>query len=449
MATLPVANGRMYIVQSPNFAALTQRASASLSFEQLTVEVGTRLLGISEEAKQILDDPKAKEEGRPRMVGEAIAQVIHPLLGPAEMEVISRTQLQHFTEFFNGLPSGGEVGLFKLVTREITAAGANTFYGPENPFVVHPNLIEDFWVWEKGVVAYMFGFMRQWIARGAYYAMERMAKGFEEYFEKGRISQASELVRRRQKYHLRVGLPLDQQARLEVGLSLGINVNASVTLFWLLNNIFSRPSLLAEIRDEIAKNALLPPDTISFAGLRDSCPLLNSVYRETMRFCAPMSTTRYVLEDCMIADTYFLKKDSIIQILGALLHSDADIWGPDVDKFNPRRFYYTPNGSKTTQDGNVPASRESQIHPAAFRSFGGGTSLCPGRHFAQMEILSFAAAMILGFDMEPPKGQTKVKWDPPMDDKAFLVAAIKPRQELNVKLVRREGREATKWVLQY
>ena len=443
IVTLPVANGRMYIVSSPALASQVQRASASLSFEQLTVEVGPRLLGIDEKTKRIIADPKTK------VVSHALNHIIHPYLGPAEMEGLCVTQLQRFTDFFDGILSGLETDLFRLVTREITRAGMATYYGPENPMAIQTDLIDEFWNWETGIVAYMVGIMPQWTARRAYNGINRCAKGFEEYFNRGRHAQASELVRRRQKLHDDAGISYSQQSRLEVGLSLGINVNASITLFWVLNNVFSRPSLLAELRHEIQSNAILLPNTISFAALRDSCPLLNSVYRETMRFCAPMSTTRYVSDDTLIADRYLLRKDSIVQIIGGLLHSDPGIWGHDVDSFNPRRFYHTPNGSKTSDNGRVPASKGSQIHPAAFRAFGGGTSLCPGRHFAQVEVLSFAATMVMGWDMEPPKGQEKIRWDPPMDEKTFLVAAIKPLRNLDVKLVRRQGMEDTKWVLQY
>jgi cytochrome P450 len=434
-------NGRMYIVSSPALASQVQRASASLSFERLTVEVAPRLLGLGEKTKRILADTE--------VAAPSLNQIIQPLLGPAEMVEICRKQLEHFTAFFQAMTDDLETDLFKLVKQEMTEASMNTFFGPHNPFVVHPDLVNEFWNWENGIVPYAVGVLPQWTARRAYKGINRVADGFEEYLSKGRQSQACELIRRRQKLHDDTGLTYAEQARLEVGFSLGINVNASVTAFWVLNNIFSRPTLLAELREEIQRNAVLAPNTISFRALRDSCPLLNSIYRETMRFCAPMSTTRYVLEDTVIADSYFLRKDSIVQIIGGLLHADEALWGPDVDKFNSRRFIYTPNGSKTSEDGAVLASKEGQLHPAAFRAFGGGTSLCPGRHFAQMEILSFTAAFVMGFDMSPPTGLTKVAWDPPMAEKTFLIAAIKPHKELNVKVSRRQGMEDLQWLLQY
>ena len=93
----------------------------------------------------------------------------------------------------------------------------------------------------------------------------------------------------------------------------------------------------------------------------------------------------------MLAEKYFLKKGAIVQISGGVIHSDKSIWGDDVDEFNPSRFL----GAKTRSGG---------FHPAAFRGFGGGKTLCPGRHFAVNEILLLAAMIVLAFDMESPDG---------------------------------------------
>ncbi|KAF2280008.1 cytochrome P450 [Westerdykella ornata] len=444
-----MANGRMYIVSDPLLASQVQRASATLSFEELIVQATGRLVGISKEAAEILKDPNCKEEGRDRMVTEVIQKVIHPLLGPQAIASLASVQLQHFTEFVNSIPEGLDTELFHLLTREISAATALTFYGPRNPFAEHPELTEEFWKWETDIVPYMMNIMRPLTARKAYNAINRVSAGFEEYLEKGRQAQASELIRRRQKAHQDVGISIPDQARLEVTMTLGISVNAAISIFWLVNNICSRPALLEEIREEIRTKGLVSPNTISFSALRESCPLLNSALRETLRLIAPLATTRYVLKDTIVADTYLLRKDCIVQIAGNLIHADKQIWGPDAESFNPRRFLYTMNGSKTLDDGTVPDSKVNQIHPVAFRAFGGGSSLCPGRHFAQMEILSLTAALLMGFEFAPPKGKAKVEWDPEFDDNKFVIGAFKPRRGVDVRVKRREGMENVKWAIQF
>jgi cytochrome P450 len=439
-------SGRTYVVKSPALASQVQRSSSTLDFDQLIIEMTPRMVGLSADCKRILQDKTAKEEGRIRMVTQAHS-VINPQLSPQRMDAVAAVQLQHFTDFVNAIPQGFETELYTFVTRELTAASMHTFYGPENPFAVHPELIEEFWNWECGIIAYMIGVFPSITARKAYNGLEKGVIGFIEYLEKGRDKDAHQLVQDRKALHDAEGISIQDQARLEMGLSFAFNSNASITIFWVLNNIFSRPDLLAEIREEIRENALVGANAISFAKLKE-CPLLNSVYRESMRLVAPMTSARFVLEDTIIADTYLLRKDTVVQIAGGVLHADTDVWGPDATSFNVRRFFYNLNGSKSNADGSISEGKSSQVHPAAFRCFGGGSSYCPGRHFAQMEIISLTAVLVYGFDLLPQTGKGGVKYDPPKGDKRFPFAVTKPLESLDVKMVRREGMEDAVWKLE-
>jgi hypothetical protein len=402
------------------------------------------MVGLSKQARQILLDPTAKEEGRLRIV-EKSHDIIKPPLAVQHMSGIVASQLEHFTDFVNKIQDGQESELFKFTTRKITAASMHTFYGPRNPFAVNPALIEAFWDWERDIVAYMTGVFPTVFARKAYYGLEKCTKAFTSYLEQGYIKDAYSLLQNRQRLHEESGISTPDQARLEMGIAFAFNSNAGSTSFWVLQNIFARPDLLAQIRDEIRANALVAPDTISFTKLRDACPLINSVYRETMRLIAPLTSARYVLEDTLLGGEYLLRKDTVVQIAGHIMHHDVHTWGPDVEEFNPRRFFYSASGSKSGVDGSV--TDKSQVHAAAFRSFGGGASLCPGRHFAQAEVVSLAAVMAYGFDMLPPKGKKEVAWNPRRDDTKFPFAVIKPLSEVNVRLQRRQGMESIKWTV--
>ena len=103
-----------------------------------------------------------------------------------------------------------------------------------------------------------------------------------------------------------------------------------------------------------------------------------------------------VKENTLLTDHYFLKKGAVVQIAGGVIHADQSIWGDNVEDFNPGRFL-----ESRQQSGNA---KQNQIHPAAFRAFGGGKTLCPGRHFAMNEILSLVALVVLIFDIQAPDG---------------------------------------------
>ncbi|KAK7997520.1 aminotransferase class I and II domain-containing protein [Apiospora arundinis] len=80
-------------------------------------------------------------------------------------------------------------------------------------------------------------------------------------------------------------------------------------------------------------------------------------------------------------------------------HTDHDVWGDYVDAFNHRRFLREPSGG----------GRSQSVNPFAFRAFGGGTTLCPGRHFATTEMMVLTALLALRFDVHPTNG----KWAAP------------------------------------
>jgi cytochrome P450 len=441
--TLPMLTGRTYVCTSPTLAVAIQRASSTLDFDILIAQVTPRLVGSDAETANIVLDPTAKEEGRKTMV-QRTHHVINPSFALHQISDIAQTQLNHFSDFINTRKDGEEVDLFKCITRALTVASMHTFYGPKNPFAIHPELVEKYWDWDDGMIGYAVGVMPWITARKAHLGIEACIDGFYEYTKQGLHSQARPFLAARRQLHEEVGMSMYQHARLEMGMSFGFNSNASITSFWVVNNIFCRPDLLQEIREEVYNNAFQAPGTISASKLRDSCPLLNSTWRETMRLTAPMTSARVVLEDTILSDTYFLRKGSVVQIAGGVLHSDTEIWGPDAQSFNPRRFYYNWNGTKTATDGSVVDSKANTVHPAAFRGFGGGTSMCPGRHFAQIEITTLAAVMALGFDLQPVQG---TEWDPPRDEKRFPLATTRPVRDLKVRLARREGWESVKWDL--
>lgn len=70
------------------------------------------------------------------------------------------------------------------------------------------------------------------------------------------------------------------------------------------------------------------------------------------------------------------------------MHADATLWGSDVKDFNPRRFL---KGTTKHRLG-------------VFRTFGGGTRLYPGRHFAMMETISAVAMFVMRYEMRPKGG---------------------------------------------
>ncbi|KAG6362677.1 hypothetical protein INS49_007770 [Diaporthe citri] len=129
-----------------------------------------------------------------------------------------------------------------------------------------------------------------------------------------------------------------------------------------------------------------------------------------MRVYSVSTATRIAMEDYQLNDQYLLKKGSASMMPSTVQHMNRAVWGDTVDELNYERF--------------VPGSKRD--NPVAFRGFGGGTTLCPGRHFASTEILMFSR-----FDLYPVGG----KWAAPMTAKSPMVNAMPvPDWDINVEM---------------
>ncbi len=78
---------------------------------------------------------------------------------------------------------------------------------------------------------------------------------------------------------------------------------------------------------------------------------------------------------------------------------------------------------------NVPSS--------AFRAFGGGSVLCPGRHFAMTEILGFVSLCVHMFDVVDVAGGVMPL--PQKDDGRIPLSVMKPVADPRVIFRRRDG----------
>lgn len=437
--TLPVLTGRTYIVASPELCSAVQKDRSNMSLDPVISEITPRMLALNPHTAAILKDSSGGEVGMP------IYTASHTILTSQNFANGAKVQLDYLGQSVNDVKNGFETDLFRFISHRISAATNLSFFGPKNPFHKNPDLLESFWDWESGIVALSMNVFPSITARKAYKGLMACARGFEEYIKAGGYEDAIDFLQERDRLHAKYGISdLLERGKLDVSLGLGINVNASITTFWLLNNVFSRPELLSQLRDEIRANGLVEPGALSAERLKQECPLLNAAYRETLRLYAPMSNVRYVSADTIIADTYLLRKGTVVQMAGQALHYDKARWGPDVESFNPKRFLHSTAGSKADANGSALEGKAHAIHPATSRSFGGGASLCPGRHFAQAEILSLSAALLLGFDMDPVDGTT---WNPPPDRKRTPIAVMKPLKNLKVKMHVRKEFEGVKWEL--
>ncbi|KAF2119888.1 cytochrome P450 [Lophiotrema nucula] len=468
---LQTLNTRTIVVTSPHLAAPIQRASKNTSFYGMILEVTRRLVDFDAKSMDIIkwniDNEHGHDEGLMNEAQHMIASMLSP--GPT-LNQLATIQLDKFSEILNNLVPGSksiELSLMDFVKQTFTTANASTIYGPQNPFAMYPELVQAFWDYERGMIAVMADIC-PWITAGKpWKARKAINDALQEFIEKGYYRNASPLIQKRVAINLKHGLTPKMAGRAELILLFGIIGNAVPSTFWFLANVFARPDLLALIREESSKavhcslNATTgkKEKVISVEVLKTRCPLLVSTYRESLRLIANLASVRLVTNTHTISAPSFspilLRKGDMIQIASGVIHVSEPVWGHDAKTFNASRFISETTTSEqfSTETGSHVSAEQTatklpkNVPSAAYRAFGGGSVICPGRHFAQTEIIGFVAMCVHMLDIVDTKSGGTMPL-PERDNRRIPLSVMKPKVEPQVKIRRRPGEDDVVWRLE-
>jgi cytochrome P450 len=248
------------------------------------------------------------------------------------------------------------------------------------------------------------------------------AATFEKYFANGHHHQASALIEARYKHSTDHHLPLNDIGQSEFSNGVALLSNTIPNSFWMLYHVYSDPTVLADCRSELSRIVALGKNntaTLDISKVKTACPVLLSTYKEVLRLYSAAVSARLVMKDHMLDNQFLLKAGSTVLMPAPVQHHSAAVWGSDNSTFNHRRF---ADAKSTNQAG--------------FRAFGGGTTLCPGRHFATTEILAFTAIMVLQYDVVPVGGSWGAKME---SDAEFWESSSRPVGDVEVEIRERAG----------
>jgi Cytochrome P450 len=283
----------------------------------------------------------------------------------------------------------------------------------------------------------------KYTARKAYQGRQRVVNAFKEYFQiTPTLEKTSALTMCRwNSYMVENDIGMDAMARVEGSLAFGLLVNSVPTTFWTIFEIYKRPELLRELRQEVAENALHIEATgsqklhiIDLSSIRKRCPHLVSTFQETLRLRMKGSLVRMIMKDTLLdpqnanpKDQYLLKEGSLLQVTAGHFNQSPEYWGSDALNFNSKRFMELTNTSKARQ---------------GFLAFGTAPNTCPGRQFASGEILSLVAMLILRYDIAP----VGEEWiEPEVNTTSLSAAVMPPKGRIMVKVKARDEFKGREW----
>ncbi|KAF4545485.1 Cytochrome p450 [Lasiodiplodia theobromae] len=427
--TVNLLVAKFYVVASPTLISGVQRNHRSLSFEYFINLSASGMLGIKGPGMNLLREEQKGGGG----LGMKVTHAMNPALLGAGLDDMNAKMITFLKASVDELASArGSFDLFSWTRHVITVAATESAWGKKNPY--RSRELEDaFWTMETNLDKLLFGIMPKLTAKQVWNARESLVEAFVKYYNEDGLEDGSEMAKARWREQQKAGANLQDTARLEAGLALGLLSNTVPATFWTLFEICSRPELLAQIRSEVREKALHVDGngvhTIDLCDIRDNCELLISTFQETLRIRSKAMPLRMVYNDVHLNDQYLLKAGSIVQMPSPVFHRNESIWGHKSEEFEPRRFI---------KGGEQKESRRM----TGFLAFGISPTLCPGRHFATGEVLSLAAMLLLRYDVLPEGGSWKC---PKFDAKSAAASFYTPTEDVPVKFKPRAEYEGTTW----
>jgi hypothetical protein len=309
----------------------------------------------------------------------------------------------------------------------------------------YPELLDDFWKFDNNLFPLLVIGIPPWAplkmvkegraARARILGeMEALYRRIDQY-QRGvpvdfcaDMSDVSSAPFERNKVYEREGWSFAERGTGDFAILGGQNANTHPVLFWFLAYVYSTPSLLDRLREEIAPDvhlseASLPEITsMDLPALSMNCQLLKACIFETYRMVNEPTSIRYVARPITIDDGEFkheLKPSMFVSAPHALINQDPTVFA-HPEEFDPDRFLeIDPDSGKLT-------ARYGRLRP-----WGTGVSMCKGRTFAEKEIVSLGAAIICLWDIAPASGT----WELP--DMIPGTGVKSPVKDIRVVITRR------------
>jgi len=207
-----------------------------------------------------------------------------------------------------------------------------------------------------------------------------------------------------------------------------ISANTLGAIYWTIAFILRDPNTLRSIISEIdhARNGWIsshpdiPLSSTTFAqfmqDIKDELPLLTSAIQEMLRCCTSTFSIRQVSEPVEFAGYQLSQGDRMICATRAV-HMDEGIYERPFE-FLPDRFL----------DSRKKFSKDGKLVQNPHMPFGGGTSMCEGRHLAVAEVKTFVTILFTYATIEVIPGAT---W-PELCMERIGTGIIHPRGDIRV-----------------
>ncbi|KAH8702815.1 cytochrome P450 [Phaeosphaeriaceae sp. PMI808] len=431
--TLGLPRARMYIVSSPELVTACDRRAKVISFAPYVVAFAERILAGGQESIHLLLEDLLEDRGASTLRPHTM-NIMHQELVPGEsLNELEHMVLENVLRSFDTMMANGNevvVPMLRWIRSFVSMANTNAIYGPERNPMKDPEVMEGFWAVDKDFAMLGLKVLPNIIAPTGTRGREVFFEAFRKFYATESLPTASRLIKARYEVNTKYGVTAEDIAHFDLGVCTALLVNSVPAVWWTLYHAYSDEDLLAELRrgieaavtDKFQSLEHLNAKTASIPEIIKAFPLLESFVKEVLRIHSNSMSARLLLEDRVIEDgkglSYLLKKGSFLAMPSGPVHASTAAWGSNALEFDPARFL--KSGDK--------------VPKASYRAFGGGSALCPGRHFAMMLIL-------VRYDLVPVGGAWKV----PETRFHISTSVMTPAKDFDIKIRPRENSRFADW----
>lgn len=342
-----------------------------------------------------------------------------------------------------------ETRIIPLLKATMAKAAVLSLQG-EYIFEVAPDLLDRFWDYDKVLGTILFG-PPKWLFPGVYAKAERFCEATARYHQAA-VKKfdwdgpdrekdwdpvfGSRFWREFSRWMVDCGFtPRTCGGFAGVTGIVAINANTVPVCTWAIMEMIRDQGLLKRLREEVAGVLAVENGEPRFDLQRlVNLPLLQSVYVEVMRLRVSINITREVVQPLEV-DGYLLKPGSVLQAPTEISHYDEAVWGIDG---HPAAEFWAERHVKYVDGAPV---FEMRGRPTDFFPYGGGVSICPGRHFAKQEIMLTIAMLASKFEYEFVGWVDIASGSPsdrsPINDPKYAGAAgVPPDRDMKVRVKR-------------
>ncbi|KDO21197.1 hypothetical protein SPRG_22273 [Saprolegnia parasitica CBS 223.65] len=298
----------------------------------------------------------------------------------AVLDLIQRTFACQRAVLATLAPQQHGVSLLTLVEHAIFASGSAVMFG-ERVLAAHPRMADDFLAFDAAFPLLVAGCVPSVFLSKAMASRQRLIDAFKA----APLTDGAPLVQARASAlpTLACGSATDR-ASCHLEILWAASANSIPTAFWTLFHLLESPAALKAVRDEIDTHLDKSPlsDTSAAPWTQEmlhKCVLLDSTVDECLRLAASSMLLRVAVEPTDVVldkTTYHFEKGDRVAIFPSLGHFDPTLFS------DPTRFQY---------DRFVHATK-AQLE--AFKPFGMGANMCPGRYFAKNQIKMWVALVL-------------------------------------------------------